>query len=43
MEANLTLKKVLLRWLRLSLLIAIISGISWLVINMAIKPILGGV
>ena len=42
MKPKLTLKNVLLSWMKLAALVAIISGTSWLVINLAIKPILEG-
>ena len=40
MKSKLTLKNVLLSWMKLAILVAIISGAAWLVINLSIKPIL---
>lgn len=41
MIKRLTLKEIFLSWLRLALLMILISGASWLVVNAVIKPILG--
>ena len=40
MKPKITLKNVLLSWMKLVVLVAIVSGTAWLVINLSIKPIL---